>query len=77
MNEVCREYVAHVVKRLSPLKVYAERLFGDNTEFKSSSGRGAEVKMYKKMMSLLSTPITSSKAANAVLGQYGVDVNNE
>ena len=49
-EEVCKPYVEQVTKRLSPLQKYGEVLFGDNSEFSSSSGQGAEGKLYKKML---------------------------
>lgn len=49
-NEVCLPYVEQVSQRLSPLQKYGEALFGKKSEFSSSSGQGAESKLYKKML---------------------------
>lgn len=49
-KEVCEPYVKQVMDILSPLKKYGERLFGKDSEFSSSSGQGAESKLFKKML---------------------------
>ena len=49
-NEVCAPYEEQVEKILSPLTKYGERLFGKDSEFSLSSGRGAESKLFKKML---------------------------
>lgn len=49
-NEVCNPYVEQVTQILSPLKKYGEKLFGKDSEFSSSSGQGAEGKLYKKLL---------------------------
>lgn len=54
---VCVKYVDYVCNLLKPLQKRAEKLFGEESEFKSSSGRGSEVKLFKRMLSLLSNPI--------------------
>ena len=53
---VCKKYVDKVCSELAPLKKSAERLFGEKSVFKSSSGQGSESKLYKTMLSLLSNP---------------------
>lgn len=49
-DEVCLPYVEQVTNTLSPLQKYGENLFGKDSEFSSSSGQGAEGKLYKKML---------------------------
>lgn len=49
-NEVCTSYVEQVTQILYPLKKYGDKLFGKDSEFSSSSGQGAEGKLYKKML---------------------------
>ena len=53
---VCMKYVDRVCAILAPLQKNAERLFGEKSVFKSSSGQGSESKLYKTMLSLLSNP---------------------
>lgn len=55
-GEICVPYIDHVAEKLSPLKKYASTLFGENSEFKSSSGQGSETKLYKKMLYYLQNP---------------------
>lgn len=55
-NEVCASYIEHVTEKLSPLKKHASALFGEHSEFKSSSGQGSETKLYKKMLYYLQNP---------------------
>ena len=49
-DEICQPYVERVTDILAPLKKYGEELFGKDSEFASSSGQGAESKMYKRML---------------------------
>ncbi len=60
-HEVCEKYVDFVCRILKPLQRSGEKLFGEESEFKSSSGRGSEVKLFKKMLSLLSNPISEQE----------------
>ena len=55
-DEVCEPYVEMVSDILGPIKKYGELLFGDNSEFKSSSGQGSEIKLYKKILFYLQMP---------------------
>ena len=57
-GEICEPYVERVSKILGPIKKYGESLFGDSSEFKSSSGQGSESKLYKKILFYLQTPQT-------------------
>ena len=52
-NSVCTEYVRRVCEQLAPLKSRAEELFGRESEFASSSGKGAETKLFKKMVYII------------------------
>lgn len=56
-DEVCQKYVERVRVILKPLQLSAEKLFGDNSEFKSTSGQGSESKLYKKMLYYIQNPI--------------------
>ena len=56
-EELCKPYMDNVRKLLLPLTKGAEKLFGEQSEFKSSSGQGSESKMYKKMLALLNNPL--------------------
>ena len=60
-KEVCEMYVKHVEGFLLPLQSAAEVLFGKDSEFKSSSGQGSEVKLYKKMLYYIQNPIGSKQ----------------
>lgn len=55
-NTVCLPYVDYVSKQLLPLKKHAPALFGDKSEFKSSSGQGSESKLFRKMLYYLQNP---------------------
>lgn len=55
-NRVCEEYVTYVCNLLAPLKKKAEALFGKKSEFASSSGKGSESKLFKKIVYLLEHP---------------------
>lgn len=52
-GEVCQEYIEMVSSILSPLCSRAEELFGKESEFSSSTGRGAETKLFKKMLFII------------------------
>ena len=56
-NEVCEMYVKHITSLIAPLTSAAEVLFGKDSEFRSSSGQGSEVKLYKKMLYYIQNPI--------------------
>lgn len=60
-NEFCEVYVEHVIGLIEPLKEAAEILFGKDSEFKSSSGQGSEVKLYKKMLFYIQNPVGSKQ----------------
>lgn len=61
-DELCELYVEHVTGLIDPLKESAEILFGKDSEFKSSSGQGSEVKLYKKMLFYIQNPIGSKQS---------------
>ena len=58
-NEVCDKYIGHVTNTIAPMKSAADVLFGEDSEFKSSSGQGSEAKLYKKMLYYIQNPIGS------------------
>ena len=60
-NEVCEAYVEYVTGLIGSLKSAAEILFGKDSEFKSSSGQGSEVKLYKKMLYYIQNPVGSKQ----------------
>ena len=68
-EEVCKEYVEMVSGILSPLQLYAEKLFGKESEFSSSTGRGAETKLFKKMLFI----IENSKQDRGITENQDVD----
>lgn len=70
-GEVCEKYVVHVTDIIKPLKEAAEILFGEQSEFKSSSGQGSEAKLYKKMLYYIQNPISHKKS----VGEYPFDVD--
>lgn len=47
---ICQEYIDYVVAKLEPLKPQAQKLFGEGSEFASSSGKGAESKLFKRII---------------------------
>lgn len=49
-DKVCLAYVDQVVSILKPLQKYGESLFGEKSEFKSTSGQGSEGKLFKKIL---------------------------
>lgn len=71
IDEICEEYVNHVTVLLNPLTGFAEVLFGDHSSFKSSTGQGSEVKLFKKMLFYLQNPMVSSNGQN----KYPFDIN--
>lgn len=60
-EEVCELYIDNVSNIISPLQSAAEILFGKDSEFRSSSGRGSEVKLYKKMLYYIHNPMRYNK----------------
>mgnify|MGYP002859525120 CR=1 FL=1 len=62
---LCKPYMDNVRKLLQPLTKGAEKLFGERSEFKSSSGQGSESKMYKKMLALLNNPLAEDAAVDS------------
>lgn len=71
-NSLCVPYINHVIKMLEPLKTHAETLFGDHSEFKSSSGQGSEAKLFRKMLYYLQNPYPILKDGES----YGFDVES-
>ena len=47
---VCQQYIDHVIEKLKPVTKYGELLFGENSEFSSSSGLASVSKLYKKIL---------------------------
>lgn len=70
-SEVCQKYVDAACKSLAPLQKSAERLFGKDSVFKSSSGQGSETKLYKTIMAFLSNPDIA--VDTALLPDIGID----
>lgn len=70
-GEVCQEYIEMVSGILSPLCSHAEKLFGKESEFSSSTGRGAETKLFKKMLFIIEN---SKKVKNNIENQ---DADND
>ncbi len=62
-NEVCLPYVEQVISILKPLQKYGESLFGEKSEFKSTSGQGSEGKLFKKMLFYLQKQQTDESEA--------------
>ena len=54
-GELCEDYINRVTACLKLLKPNAGKLFGENTEFANSSGKGAESKLYRKMLYYMNT----------------------
>lgn len=52
-KELCKDYISIVEKKLQPLVNCADTLFGINSEFAQNTGRAAESKLYKRMLSEL------------------------
>ena len=71
-NTVSEPYINHVTKMLEPLKKYAESLFGERSEFKSSSGQGSEAKLFRKMLYYLQNPDPILKDGES----YGFDAES-
>jgi len=74
-GEVCEKYVTHVTNIIKPLKDAGGRLFGEKSEFKSSSGQGSESKLFKKMLYFIQNPI--SRKRNTGEYPFNVDVLSE
>lgn len=58
---VCQPYIDHVKKKLDPVTKYGELLFGENSEFSSSSGLASVSKLFKKILFYLQMPQTEAK----------------
>lgn len=52
-GENCKEYYYYMLKMLSPIKTEAKKLFGDNSEFSSGSGKGFESRLFKRLRDIL------------------------
>lgn len=52
-GSLCEEYIESVCEQLKPLVTNADDLFGVQSEFTSSSGRGSESKLFKKMVYII------------------------
>lgn len=52
-GEICQDYYHRMMELLAPIKESAEKLFGENSDFASGSGKGFEVRMFKAMKVIL------------------------
>ena len=50
IDKVCRQYVDRVKDILNPVTEYGDLLFGENSEFSSTSGLASVSKLYKKIL---------------------------
>lgn len=52
-GETCNSYCSYIKEVLSPIKEESNKIFGENSEFASGSGKGFEVKLFKKLKGFL------------------------
>ncbi len=54
-GNICEKYHIYMLNMLSPIKKEAKKLFGDNSEFSSGSGKGFESRLFKRLRDILIT----------------------
>lgn len=52
-GDICESYSKYIKEVLSPILTEADSIFGENSEFSSGSGKGFEVRMFKRLRSIL------------------------
>lgn len=52
-GEICESYCEYIKEVLAPILKEADSIFGEKSEFASGSGKGFEVRMFKRLRSIL------------------------